>query len=134
MHSWSSLKCNNIFYSSYYIKNDSEDNHSQNFFCMVLGYLDYFTDFLQNYSYLLNAIYQYIAILYPARILWRSFKFQISLIGIQWIFAIAFFLSLLLIRELTYHSDVQICQIPLRLFAFMIYVTLVLYSIPNSAI
>ncbi len=119
-----------IFTLQHDLKKDTENIS----FCITIAFLCYVTDTMQNYSYLLTAVYRYISVVYPTRIFWLSANFQVCLIIGQWIFCIVFALPLLLTEQIIYNIDNQICQIPLRLSAPMIYVSIILYVIPNLGI
>ncbi|CAF1018553.1 unnamed protein product [Adineta steineri] len=103
-------------------------------FCIILAFLVYGTDGLQNYSYLLTAVYQYISVVYPTKIIWRTVKTQFSLIIIIWVICILYSLPLLLTGQITYNIDNQICQMPLRLSLPIVFVSAIIYMIPNSGI
>jgi hypothetical protein len=119
-----------IFTFEHDLKKDVEDTS----FCVTIAFLCYITDTVQNYSYLLTAIYRYVSVVYPTKILWQSAKFQVCLIIGQWIFCIVFALPLLLTGQIMYNIDNQICQVPLRLSLAVIYISIILYIIPNLSI
>jgi hypothetical protein len=102
--------------------------------CVLISFLCYVTDAMQNYSYLLTAMYRYMSVVYPARLLWQSAKFQIALIIGQWIFSIVYAVPLLITEQIVYNVDNQICQVPLRLSVTMIYLSIILYTVPNLSI
>ncbi|CAF1612216.1 unnamed protein product [Adineta ricciae] len=103
-------------------------------FCFAIGFCGYVADCAQNYSYLLIAIYRYISVVYPTRIVWLSAKFQLVLILIQWIFCSLYVLPVFLTGHCTYNIDNQICQIPLSLSVPMVYVGTTIYFIPNFVV
>ncbi|CAF1085154.1 unnamed protein product [Adineta steineri] len=102
--------------------------------CVILGFLSFVTDGLQNYSYLLTAMYQYISVVYPNKIIWRTVKFQFYLVIVIWIVCIIDMVPVLLTGQISYNSDNQVCQIPLRLSVSVIYVGAIIYMIPNFGI
>ncbi|CAF4564231.1 unnamed protein product [Rotaria sp. Silwood1] len=57
---------------------------------LAMGYISYLSVGIQNYSYLLQAIYRYILIVYPSRLFYQSAKFQTFLISITWICCIIY--------------------------------------------
>ena len=75
----------------------------------------YMALYIQNYSYLLQAIYRYITIVYPTRLFWQSARFQIFLIGLTWICGIIYPIPLVFTGQIIYDVDNQICQMPLHL-------------------
>jgi hypothetical protein len=113
---------------------DLKQNTGNTTFCVTFDFLCYIVDTLQNYSYLLTAIYRYVSVVHPSKLFWKSAKFQIGLIIGQCIFSTAFALPLLLTGQIVYNIDNQICQVPLRLSVSIMYVSFVLYFIPNISI
>jgi hypothetical protein len=116
------------------LQNDLKQETGNISFCITISFLCYVTDAMQNYSYLLTAMYRYMSVVYPARHLWQSTKFQIALIIGQWTFSVAYAVPLLISKQIVYNIDNQICQVPLRLSVTMIYISIVLYTIPNLSI
>ncbi|CAF4783604.1 unnamed protein product, partial [Rotaria sp. Silwood2] len=57
-------------------QNDIHQIQYQDSFCVFRGFLGYVVTILQNYSYLLQAIYRYITVVYPTRLFWQSVRFQ----------------------------------------------------------
>ncbi|CAF1018645.1 unnamed protein product [Adineta steineri] len=129
------LSCVLLNMAIFSIQHDLQHSSEKNIlFCIILGFLGYATDGLQNYSYLLTAAYQYISVVYPNKVIWRTVKIQFYLIIGIWIVCILYSLPLLLTGQITYNIDNQICQVPLRLSLPMVYVTVIIYMIPNSGI
>ena len=58
-------------------QNDLKQIQYQDSLCIFRGYLGYIATILQNYSYLLQAVYRYIIVVYPTRLFWQSAKFQL---------------------------------------------------------
>jgi hypothetical protein len=102
--------------------------------CICRGYLGYVVTVLQNYSYLLQAIYRFITVVYPTRLFWRSAKFQLFLIFSTWIFGFLCPIPYLVTNTITYNVNNQICQSPLRFSLLTVYNALSLYIIPISLI
>ncbi|CAF1085135.1 unnamed protein product [Adineta steineri] len=103
-------------------------------FCVILGFLAFVADGIQNYSYLLTAVYQYISVVYPNKVIWRTVKTQFCLISVIWIVCIMDMLPVLLAGQISYNVNNQICQVPLRLSLPLIYVAATIYSVPNFGI
>ncbi|CAF1014341.1 unnamed protein product [Adineta steineri] len=117
------------------LQHDLQQSNEKNIsFCIILGFLGYGADGLQNYSYLLTAAYQYISVVYPNKIIWRTIKFEFCLIIIFWIICILYTLPLLVTGQITYNIDNQVCEIPLRLSLPIVYVAAIIYIIPNFGI
>ncbi|CAF1018590.1 unnamed protein product [Adineta steineri] len=120
-----------IFTLQHDLQHSSEKSIS---FCIILGFLAFVADGLQNYSYLLTAIYQYISVVYPNKVIWRTVKTQFYLIIVIWIVCIIDMLPVLLTGQISYNVNNQICQVPLRLSLPLIYVAAVIYTVPNFGI
>lgn len=101
--------------------------------CYFLAYTEYASFCVQNYSFFQQAFYRYMTVVYPTRFFWQSAKFQLSLVGIIWMFSFVFCIPYIATGEIQYHAADQICQMPLRLSWLMLYNTLLVYTIPLSA-
>jgi hypothetical protein len=115
-------------------QNDLKQIQYQDSFCVFRGFLGYVVTVLQNYSYLLQAIYRYITVVYPNRFVLQSPKFQVFLICSTWIWGFICPVPYVLTGEIKYIVDDQICQMPLRLSFLIIYNALCVYMIPISLI
>ena len=124
------LGINIISMNVFTIKNDFQAIVSTDLLCFIRGYSSYSLCALENYSYLLQAIYRYTIVIYPNRLFWQSQRTQLTCIGFTWIFAFIFPLAFLFTDDIIYNSDNQICQIPLQLSFVMIYLTSCVYFIP----
>jgi hypothetical protein len=89
---------------------------------------------LQNYSYLLQAIYRYVVVVYPARLNYQSARFQFLLICLTWIVAIMCPIPTLFPGQMKYDAENQICPMPLRLSFVMIFCACCTYMIPVGSI
>ncbi|CAF3296354.1 unnamed protein product [Rotaria sp. Silwood2] len=128
------FQCTMLSMALFTLQNDIKQNVFEDSLCVFRGYMGYVTCFLQNYSYALQAIYRYISVIYPARVSWRSARFQAFLIGIKWIFSIFYSLPLLWTGEIIYNVNNQICQVSLRLSPIMVYTSFCIYMIPITII
>jgi hypothetical protein len=81
-------------------------------------------------SYLLQAIYRFIRIVYPTRLFYQSVKFQLFLICLTWIFGYLYPIVFLVRGEILYNIDNQICQLPLHLSFSIIYMANFAYITP----
>ncbi len=72
------------------LENDLKQIQYQDSLCIFRGYMTYVMAGLQNYSYLLQAIYRYVVVVYPARLTYQSARFQIFLICLTWICGIIY--------------------------------------------
>lgn len=81
-----------------------------------------------NYSYNLH---RYLIIVYPSLRLYRSYRFQLVLILLLWIFGFVVLIPLFYFDQIEYNIDNDICQVPIRLSWGMMYLIIVVYLIPN---
>lgn len=102
--------------------------------CQFRGYMAYVSAALFNYSFIIQALYRYLAVIYPKRLFFQSIRFQLSVVCLTWIFDFIYPLVFFLKGEYIYNSDDHICLLPFRLSFAMIFVTVCLYTIPVSMI
>ncbi|CAF1155451.1 unnamed protein product [Adineta steineri] len=103
-------------------------------FCIFRGYISYVTASELFYAYFLQAIYSYIKVVYPFRLIWQSVRMQIFLIVITWISPFICILPHVLTHEIKYQVDDQICQMLLHLSVVTVYNVFYIYIIPMSGI
>jgi hypothetical protein len=115
-------------------ENDLKQIEYQDSFCIFRGFIGYVVTVLQNYSYLLQAIYRYITVVYPNRLFWQSARIQAFLICFIWILGFLCPIPYVITGEIKYNVDNQICQMPLRLSFLSVYNALIVYMIPISLI
>ncbi|CAF1206950.1 unnamed protein product [Adineta ricciae] len=113
------------------LQNDIKQIIYEDSLCRVRGYLLISITVAQNYSYVLQAIYRYVTIVHPSRLFWQSSRFQTCLICLVWIFSFTIILPVLLTNQIVYNSSNQICHPPLGRSFGIIYITVILYLIPN---
>jgi hypothetical protein len=87
-----------------------------------------------NCSFLLQALYRYLIVIYPTRLFFQSFRFQILTICSIWIFSFVFIFEFLFDRQIIYNVDNQICQLPLSFSFSMIYMSSCIFFCPVSLI
>lgn len=116
------------------LRNDLNRIQYQDPFCVSRGFMGYVVTFLQNYSYLLQAIHRYITVVHSNRIFWQSARFQGFLICLTWVCGFICTIPYVITGEIKYNVDNQICQMPLQLSFLMIYNALCVYLIPVSLI
>ena len=114
------------------LMNDYAQVEYQDTFCNFRGYFGYSTCSIFNCSFLIQAVYRYVRVLYPARLIYQSWKFQLGLIVASWLFGILFPIGFMLDDEIRYNPANQICQLPLRFSRSIIYMALCAYVIPVS--
>jgi hypothetical protein len=116
------------------LENDLKQIQYQDSLCIFLGYMGYVSGALQNYSYLLQAIYRYVVVVYPAYLTYQSARFQIFLICLTWICVILYPVPIVFTDQIKYDVDNQICQMPLCLSFLTIFDACYMYIIPVGSI
>lgn len=110
--------------------NDYKQNQYEDILCYFRGYIGYVTCSIQNSSYLLQAIYCYVTVIYPTRLFFQSIRFQIYLICLTWFIGFIYPIIFLFNGEILYNIDNQICQLPLKFSFSIIYMAHGAYIIP----
>ncbi|CAF1407080.1 unnamed protein product [Adineta steineri] len=116
------------------LKNDLKQISYQDSLCIFRGYLVKATIAAQFDSYLLQAIYRYITVIYPTRLFWQSKQFQGFLIGLTWVCAFIFAIPHVATGEIQYNADNQMCETPFHLSFIIIYNVVYGYFIPLNGI
>ena len=116
--------------ASFTLYNDLKQSEQQDSLCIIRGFFSYIAVCQRYYSYLLQAIYRYIVVVYPTRLFYQSLKFQAFLMCCSWMFSFICPIPYLVTNEIQYNVNNQICQIPLRLSVLAIYNVLMIYIIP----
>ncbi|CAF1446871.1 unnamed protein product [Adineta ricciae] len=120
--------------ATFSLENDRQQKVYQDSFCALRGYLGYVGTGLLLYSFVLQAIYRYIVIVYPTYLSWQSIRIQLFLICFTWMFCFISTLPSLLMNAIQYSFDDQICLVFPRLSFSAIYNMLISYLIPISII
>ncbi|CAF0985585.1 unnamed protein product [Adineta steineri] len=110
--------------------NDLKKIQYEDFFCSFRGYMGYVTCSIQNCSYLLQAIYRFLIIIYPTRLFFQTIRFQLFLICLSWIVGFLYPIYFLFTKEIIYNVNNQICQLKLHLSFSVIYMANGAYIIP----
>ncbi|CAF1263183.1 unnamed protein product [Adineta steineri] len=116
------------------LRNDLYQIDHDDIFCNFRGYLSYVGYALQNYCFLLQSIYRYLTVIYPTDLFYQSTKFQCFLICLTWLFSFIYAVPFILMNQIKFNLDNQICQMPLGFSFFGIYTALCIYGIPISLI
>jgi len=116
------------------LQNDLKQIQFYNFLCMLSAAVAYMITMVQMYSYFLQAIYRYITVVYPSRLIWQSARLQAILIGLTWIVSTIYVIPILLTHQIPYDIDDQICQMPLHLSFLTIFNVLNVYICPLGGI
>jgi hypothetical protein len=114
------------------IHNDLKRIEYKDILCTFRGYMGYATCSIQNCSYLLQAMYRYITVIYPNRVFYHSARVQLILMCLTWAFGFIYPVAFLFTNEIIYNLDNQICQLPLRLSFSIIYMANFAYITPVS--
>lgn len=128
------LACDLLAMGVFALQNDLKGIEYEDSLCVFRSYLSYVANALQNYSYLLLAIYRYLTISYPLRLFWQTVRTQLVLIAISWILAFMFPFPYLLTGDIRYDVENQMCQVPLRFSFPIVYGSLCVYIIPLTMI
>jgi hypothetical protein len=125
---------NTIAMTIFTLQNDLKQIQYQDSLCIVRGYLSYVLCAVHNYSYLIQAMYRYAAIIYPARLFWQSTRTQIFLIALSWTIAFLFPIVFIFNGAIIYNVNNQICQVPLGFSFSIIYAPHCVFIIPVSLV
>jgi hypothetical protein len=116
------------------LQGDLQQIHRQDRFCIFRGYLLYVFCAVVICSFLLQALYRYIIVVYPSRVNWRSKRCQLLLIVLTWIYAFLFPFAFMFSNDITYNVDGDVCDIPIRLSFPLIFLALCVYNIPLTLV
>ncbi|CAF1235606.1 unnamed protein product [Adineta steineri] len=119
-----------LSFNTFTLQNDLKQIDYQDSLCILRGYIGYSTCAIVNYSFLLQALFQYMTAVYPHYLFYQSVRSQILLIIIAWIIGFTYPLEFLLRDEIIFNVDNQICQIPMKLSFSIIYMSFCIYIIP----
>lgn len=126
--------CSLLGLSMFTLKNDLKQIQYEDSLCIFRGYIILASAALLNYSNMLQAFYRYITVVYSTRLFWKSVKFQLFFICLTWIFSFAYPFVCVFTGEIIYNVDNQICQVPLKLSFYLLYIANSAYIIPISMI
>lgn len=102
----------------------------QDSLCIFRAYLGFSSIAIFNYSFLLQGLYRYTTVVYAGRLFWQSYRNQIILICISWIFGGVFSIPTVFIEMAVYNRDNQICQVALHRSFTLLYLSGLLYFTP----
>ncbi|CAF0938966.1 unnamed protein product [Adineta steineri] len=112
------------------LQNDMKQIIYEDSLCVFRAYIADGICATLNYSFLLQALYRYVTVVYPQWLFYQTATCQIILIFITWIIGLAYPLEFMLRNEILYNINNQICQLPLGLSFSLIYMVLCIYVIP----
>ncbi|CAF1210419.1 unnamed protein product [Adineta ricciae] len=119
-----------LIISGFTLYSDLKQIRGHYFLCTFAGYLTYVTCAVLNYSFLLQAFYRYVTVVYPTRVFWQRKRNQLLFVGVTWAYTLLFPLIFVFTGQIVYNADNQICQVPLKLSVSIIFVALSAYVIP----
>jgi hypothetical protein len=120
--------------SLFTLKNDLKQIHYEDALCIFRGYIQYSSFTVMDYSLALQALYRYVIVIYPTRLFLQSFRFQLLLICITWVYGYANLIAFIFTGDIIYNADSEICQYQLHLSFAILYGAFSLYIIPVSMI
>jgi hypothetical protein len=112
------------------LQNDLKQIQYQDSFCIFRGYTTYVSCAVFNYSFLIQSLYRYVIVIYPNLLFWQSWKCQLMLICLTWLFSFIYPFVFTFTNEILYNVDNQICQLPFRFSFSIIYLVNCAYLIP----
>jgi hypothetical protein len=118
--------------ATFTLQNDLKQIQYQDSLCILRGYLTAIMCAVYNYSYLLQSIYRYIIVVYPARLFWQSARVQIVVISLTWVFSVVFSFPVIFTGDFTYNVDNQIYQLEFRLSFAMVFEIFFAFILPVS--
>ncbi|CAF1408305.1 unnamed protein product [Adineta steineri] len=116
------------------LRNDLERIYYPDSYCIFRAYISYGTCAVFNYSFVLQALYQYIRVIYPLVLFWQKRHIQILFVLKTWILGFLCPIIFLFTNEIVYNHDNQVCQLPLRFSFSVIYISSSVYGIPVTMI
>ncbi|CAF1498299.1 unnamed protein product [Adineta steineri] len=126
------LGCISFSLSLFTLENDIKQIYYEDSFCAFRAYMNYALSAAFMFSFLLQAFYRYIVVVYRTHLFLQSIKLQLLLISLTWIFSFTYPLVIIFTDRIIYNIDNQICQLPLRLSFSLIFGAFCIYIIPVS--
>ncbi|CAF4337677.1 unnamed protein product, partial [Adineta steineri] len=114
--------------------NDLKQIYYPDSYCIFQAYISYATCAAFNYSFVLQALYRYIFVIYPRVLFWQKRRTQILFVFKTWILGFLCPSIFLFTNEIVYNYDNQVCQLPLRFSFSVIYISFTVYGIPVTLI
>jgi hypothetical protein len=130
------LMCGSVIFAMniFTVLNDLQQSHYQDSLCVSRGYFGLVSCAIQNYSFVLQAIYRYTIVIYPHSSFWKSMRTQLLFISLTWIIAFAYPFPFIFTGEYIYDADNQLCKIPLRLSFSVVFTAFCVYMMPVNVI
>ena len=114
------------------LQNDLNQIFSQDSLCIIRNYITNVSGFWLTFSFLIEAVYRYLIIVYPTRLFYQTMKFQTMIICLSWIGGIIYPFPYLFSGDIVYQIDDQQCQLKLQFSFFVFYTQSCIYLIPIS--
>ena len=102
--------------------------------CFAAGYISYVACGTQNYSYLVQAIYRYVLVVYPNHLIYQSAKFQLFIISLMWICGIIYPIPFLLTNQIQYDYNDHVCQMPFQFSFVTLFNVIYIYLLPMGLV
>ncbi|CAF1095752.1 unnamed protein product [Adineta steineri] len=116
------------------LENDLKQIIYEDSLCIIRAYFDYVAAGVVNYSFLIQALYRYVTVIYPNRLFWQSARFQFLIICLTWMIAFIFPTAFIFTGQVKYNGDNQICQVPVQPSFYIVYPACCIFVIPVSLI
>ncbi|CAF0844356.1 unnamed protein product [Adineta steineri] len=116
------------------LENDFKQIIHQDSLCLIRAYFGYVAVGTLYFSFLIQALYRFIVVIYPTRLFWQSTKFQFLMIFLTWMIGFIYPTVFTLSGIVAYNSDNQLCQIPIRPSFFIVYSCSCIYFISVTII
>ncbi|CAF0979178.1 unnamed protein product [Adineta steineri] len=114
------------------LQNDLKQIEYQDSLCIIRGYLSYSLCAVENYSFLAEALYRYMMVVYPNYLFWQSARIQLLFLCSTWIFALIFPIPFIFTGGIIYNVDNQICQLPFQLSISLVFAATSVFALPMS--
>lgn len=128
------IGCSLLSLCVFTLQNDLKPVEYQNSHCIIQGYLSHASPALGSYSFLVQTLYRYVSVIYPARLFFQTVRFQLLIICLTWIVSFIYPLAFVFTGDIVYNIDNQICQLAMQPSFAMIFIVTIVYLTPISMI
>ena len=126
--------CSHLSQNVFTLQNDLQKKYVPDSFCLLRTYFVDVSTYWFHYSFLVQAIYRYVTVIYPTRLFWQSVRCQAFVISITWVSGLVYPSVFLFNGQIKYDVDNQICGVPVQINFYVIYGAFCIYVIPVSMI
>ncbi|CAF0778400.1 unnamed protein product [Adineta ricciae] len=124
------FSCSMFSETLFTLQNDLQQVQTYDISCIIRAPFGYSGCAILNFSFTSQAFYRYMLVVYPTHVFYRSYKFQLLLVIIMWIYGFLVPVEFVVRGEVTYDPNNQICQLPLGLSFSIIYMASCIYVFP----